>query len=59
VALTRRQIERFHRDGYVVAEHAVTPAQLADLLAEIELPEQPVSASFFTVQGQQSAAGGD
>lgn len=34
-ALTREQTEAFWRDGFLVAENAVTPAQLAALRAEI------------------------
>lgn len=34
--LTRAQIDAFWRDGYVVAEDATTPAQLAALRAEID-----------------------
>ena len=33
--LTREQYERFWREGYLVVEEAVTPAQLAALRAAI------------------------
>jgi ectoine hydroxylase-related dioxygenase (phytanoyl-CoA dioxygenase family) len=36
MALTREQVERFWRDGFLVAEEAVTAAQLAALRAEID-----------------------
>ena len=34
--LTQNQVDRFNRDGYLVAEDAVTPDQLFQLRAEIE-----------------------
>ena len=42
-------------EGAIVRGHRSRRARLME--ASIELPEQPESASFFTVQGQQSAAG--
>lgn len=64
--LTADQIERFQRDGAIVAENAVTPDQLAALRREfeawveasrtetaafdIETPVIPKGASFFAQQ---------
>jgi ectoine hydroxylase-related dioxygenase (phytanoyl-CoA dioxygenase family) len=42
-------------EGLIVRGERVRKARLME--AAIELPEQPKSASFFTVQGQSSAAG--
>lgn len=44
-------------EGSIVRGHRSRRARLTE--ASIELPEQPQSASFFTVQGQQSATGED
>ncbi len=42
-------------EGVILRGEKVRAARLCE--ATIELPEQPKSASFFTVQGQQSATG--
>ena len=42
-------------EGKIVRGHAVASARMIDF--EVELPQQPKSASFFTVQGQDSAEG--
>ncbi len=43
-------------EGRIVRGHESATARMVPL--EVELPKQPKSASFFTVQGQQSAATG-
>jgi len=42
-------------EGKIIRGEAVTYARMIDF--EVELPQQPKSASFFTVQGQDSAEG--
>jgi hypothetical protein len=42
-------------EGTILRGQKVRAARLSE--ATIELPEQPKSASFFTVQGQDSATG--
>ena len=42
-------------EGKIVRGEAVSSARMIDF--EVELPQQPKSASFFTVQGQDSAEG--
>ena len=42
-------------EGKIIRGEAVTSARMIDF--EVELPQQPKSASFFTVQGQDSAEG--
>ncbi len=44
-------------EGLVVRGKASPVARTIDF--EVELPKQPISASFFTVQGQESAGGPD
>ncbi|MBC8239029.1 MAG: phytanoyl-CoA dioxygenase family protein, partial [Alphaproteobacteria bacterium] len=43
-------------EGTIVRGHASTTARMIPL--QVELPQQPKSASFFTVIGQKSAGGG-
>ena len=44
-------------EGRIVRGEKRRKARLSPVLGEVELPEQPKSASFFTVQGQASATG--
>lgn len=44
-------------EGRIVRGEKRRNARLSSVLGEVELPEQPKSASFFTVQGQASATG--
>ena len=42
-------------EGKIIRGEAAISARMIDF--EVELPQQPKSASFFTVQGQDSAEG--
>jgi len=52
-ALTREQTEAFWRDGFLVAENAVTPAQLAALTSRILASRQAAVA----ILGPRAALG--